>query len=155
MGPHFRARRYAPGDRLTNILFNILLFIVYLVLIVSLLLVHCLSLVQIIYQLHFRTCEGYIYFGRRGAIGDPVLGGSRGGGKRGVPGGVAGGGGGARGARAGCTKKRIFRCNFDHSTFRPREQNRETPKNPPPPPSPPTPPSSKLILGSPVPHHHR
>ena len=54
-----------------------------------------------VYQLHFRTCEGYIYFGRRGAIGDPVLGGSPGGGKRGVPGGGGGGGGagGAGGAR--------------------------------------------------------
>src|SRR3990167_5121879 len=40
-----------------------------------------------VYQLHFRTCEGYIYFGRRGAIGDPVLGGVPGGGFRGGAGG--------------------------------------------------------------------
>ena len=68
----------------------------------------------------------------------PVLGARRGGPGGGIPGGARGGIPGGRGVRAACTKKRIFRCNFDTSTFRPRD-----PFSPPPlPPDPPL--SSKL-----------
>src|SRR3990167_5156891 len=75
------------------------LFILNLVLKHSLLINLVIYVFHLVYQLHFRTCEGYIYFGRRGAIGGPVLGGSRGG-IWGGPGGGGRGGGAGGGGRA-------------------------------------------------------
>src|SRR3990167_3963434 len=120
MGPHLRARRYAPGDYIIYSFLSYLSFHLnfYMSFMKNFLLYLCF-LFNFVYQLHFRTCEGYIYFGRRGAIGDPVLGGSPGGGRSGGGGGGRGGGerrerkrghggGGGGGGRARGVLRNVF-----------------------------------------------
>src|SRR3990167_2055484 len=99
MGPHVRAHRYAPGDIIYSYLLIMFFCSVFCILFVCFCFLILLFSFLIVYQLHFRTCEGYIYFGRRGAIGGPVLGGSRGG-IWGGPGGGGRGGGAGGGGRA-------------------------------------------------------